>query len=128
MNKAYFITVIFALSLFISTGFANATKDSSAADTILTRILNAVENNNLNSFVANGVDQFKAAITNKIFESVNAKFAPRLKKGYEIIPVGTLKQQGNHVYLNKIVFKDGGDDALTRLILRDGKVVGFWFQ
>jgi hypothetical protein len=128
MNKACFIAVIFALPLFVSTGFANAAKDSSAADIILTKILNAVENNDLNSFVANGNDQFKAAITKKIFETVSGKYAPRMKKGYEVTQVGTLNQQGCKIYLEKIVFKDGGDDVLARLLLRDGKVVGFWFQ
>jgi len=128
MNKKYFIAMFFTLSFFISTGFANTAESSSTADSILTKILNAVENNDLNNFVADGDNQFKAAITKQMFEGVNAMIAPRMKKGYVVVPLGTLNQQGCEVYLRKLVFKDAGDDILARLILRDGKVAGFFFQ
>jgi hypothetical protein len=128
MNKSYFVAVIFALSLFAATGFANAAKDSSVADIILTKILIAVENNDLNNFVADGDNQFKAAITKQMFDGLNAMIAPRMKKGYKVVPLGTLNQQGCQVYLRKLVFKDGNDDILTKLALRNGKVAGFWFQ
>ena len=120
--------MFFTLSFFISTGFANTAESSSTADSILTKILNAVENNDLNNFVADGDNQFKAAITKQMFEGVNAMIAPRMKKGYVVVPLGTLNQQGCEVYLRKLVFKDAGDDILARLILRDGKVAGFFFQ
>jgi hypothetical protein len=120
--------VTFALSLFISTGFANAIKNNSAADTILTKILNAVENNDYNSFIADGDNQFKTSITKQMFDGVNAMIAPRMKKGYEVFQFGILNQQGCQVYLRKLVFKDGRDDMLVKLALRNGKVAGFWFQ
>jgi hypothetical protein len=128
MNKASFIAVIFALSLFAVTGFANAAKDSSASDFILNKILNAVENNDLDNFVMDGDNQFKAAITKQMFDGLNAVIAPRMKKGYKIVPLGTLNQQGCQVYLRKLVFKDGNDDILVKLALRNSKVAGFWFQ
>jgi len=128
MNKSYFIAVIFALSLFAVTGFANVAKDSLAADVILTKILNAVENNDLNNFVIDGDNQFKAAITKQMFDGLNAMIAPRMKKGYKIVSLGTLNQQGCQIYLRKLVFKDGNDDILVKLALRNGKVAGFWFQ
>jgi hypothetical protein len=128
MNKARFIAVTFALSLFVSTGFANAIKNNSAADTILTKILNAVENNDYKSFIADGDNQFKVSITKQMFDGVNAMIAPRMKKGYEVFQLGILNQQGCQVYLRKLVFKDGGDDLLVKLALRNGKVTGFWFQ
>lgn len=128
MKKAYFTAMILALSFISITGFANAEKDSSEADIILNKILNAVENNDLNSFVADGDNQFKAAITKQMFDGLNAMISPRLKNGYKVIPLGTLNQQGCQIYLRKLVFKDGGDDILARLGLQDGKVAGFWFQ
>ncbi len=128
MNKKYFIAVFFALSLFISTGFAKTIKNDSTADSVLTKILNAVENNDINNFVADGDSQFKAAISKQMFEGVNAMIAPRMKKGYEVVPLGTLNQQGCQVYLMKLAFKDGGDDILVKLALRGGKVAGFLFQ
>jgi hypothetical protein len=51
-----------------------------------------------------------------------------MKKGYEVFQLGILNQQGCQVYLRKLVFKDGGDDLLVKLALRNGKVTGFWFQ
>jgi hypothetical protein len=128
MKKAYFTAMILALSLFSTTGFANIVKDSSEADNILNKILVAVENNDLNNFVADGDNQFKAAITKQMFEGLNAIIAPRMKNGYKVVPLGTLNQQGCNIYLMKLVFKDGGDDILARLGLQDGKVAGFWFQ
>jgi hypothetical protein len=116
------------LSLFAATGLANAVKDSSAAEIILTKILHAVENNDLSGFVADGDNQFKAAITKQMFDGLNTMLAPRMKKGYKVVSLGTLNQKGCQVYLKKLVFKDGGDDILARLTLRDSKVAGFWFQ
>lgn len=128
MNNKCFIALIFDLLVFSAIGFAQSAANRSAADTIGTRIFHAVEQNDLDSFVADGDNQFKAAITKQMFEGVNAMVAPRMKKGYEVIPLGTLNQQGCQVYLRKLVFKDGGDDILARLAVRDGKVAGFWFQ
>jgi hypothetical protein len=127
MKKACIILVIFGLPLFVATGFAYTAKDASAADTILTKLLNAVENNDFNSFVADGDGQFKATITRQMFDGVNAMITAHMKKGYEVIPLGVLSQQGRQIYLRKLVFKDGGDDLLAKLALHEGKVIGFWF-
>ena len=40
----------------------------------------------------------------------------------------SLKQQGYAVYLWKLTFKDGKDDHLARMAVKDGKVGGFWIQ
>ena len=128
MNKKCFTAVFLMLSLFAATGLARAVKDSSAADIILTKILHAVENNDLSGFVADGDNQFKAAITKQMFDGLNAMLAPRMKKGYKVVTLGTLNQQGCQVYLRKLIFKDCNDDILARLALRDSKVAGFWFQ
>ena len=60
--------------------------------------------------------------------AVSNQLAPRMKKGYECSYLGDLKQQGFHVLLWKLMFKDGGDDTLAKLALKDGKVAGFWLQ
>jgi hypothetical protein len=63
-----------------------------------------------------------------MFEGVSTLLSPRMKKGYDTAYLGQLKQQGCQVYLWKLVFKDGGDDTLAKLVLKDGKVAGFWLQ
>jgi hypothetical protein len=51
-----------------------------------------------------------------------------MKKGYECVRLGELTQQGCRVLLWKLAYKDGGDDTLAKLVLKDGKVAGFWLQ
>jgi hypothetical protein len=128
MKRVCFMFVIFGLPLFAATGFANAAKDNSAADIILAKILKAVENNDLGNFFAEGDNQFKLAVTKQMFDNMNATIAPRMKKGYKVVSLGTLNQQGYQLCLSKLVFKDGGDDILARLVLRNGKVAGVWFN
>lgn len=95
---------------------------------VLDKLLKAVEANDYESFVADGTDAFKTGITKQMFESVCKQLAPRMKKGYTCSYLGELKQQGCKVYLWKLVYKDGGDDTLAKLVLKDGKVAGFWLQ
>jgi hypothetical protein len=128
MIKVCFIFLIFILTIFAVTGNAKTAKDAPAAGAILTKLLNAVEHNDFNSFVENGDNQLKAAITKQMFDNMNATIAPRMKKGYKVESLGTLNQQGYQLCLSKIVFKDGGDDVLARLVLRNGKVAGVWFN
>jgi hypothetical protein len=122
------VMILAVVSIFSSFGFAKEAKNNLPADTLVPKILNAIKNNDYNSFIANGDDQFKLAITKPMFNDVHAKVAPRLMKGYDVQQLGILNQQGCKVYLTKIVFKDGGDDVLTKLVLSDGKILGFWFQ
>ncbi len=95
---------------------------------VLDKLLKATEANDYDSFVADGTDVFKAALTRQMLQSVSGQLSPRMKKGYQCAYLGELKQQGCRVLLWKLVFKDGGDDTLARLVLKDDKVAGFWFQ
>ena len=121
---------VLACALAVLTGIASAT----AADTetgatrILQRLLGAVEVSDYDSFVADGNAVFKAGITKQMFEGVSTQLAPRMKKGYNTTYLGQLKQQGCQVYLWKLVYKDAWDDTLAKLVLKDGKVAGFWLQ
>lgn len=95
---------------------------------VLDKLLKAVEAGDYDSFVADGNDTFKAGMTKQMMQGVSGMFAPRLKKGYEYSYLGQLKQQGHAVLLWKITFKDGGDDILAKLTIKDDKVTGFWLQ
>lgn len=52
----------------------------------------------------------------------------RFKGGYETTFLGDLKMKGNQVYLFRLRFKDGGDDLLGTLSLKEGKVSGIYFK
>jgi len=106
----------------------------SAADTgestrpVLDKLLKAVEANDYDSFVADGTAEVKAGLTKQMLEGVSVQMAPRMKQGYHAEFLGVLKQQGCQVYLWKLTYKDGGDDTLARLALKNGKVAGFLLQ
>ncbi|MBD2611438.1 MAG: hypothetical protein RMY62_024285 [Nostoc sp. ZfuVER08] len=93
-----------------------------------TSLINAVEQNNYNQFISQGNAAFKEAVTKQTFTQVSGQLAPRLKKGYSLVFLGNLNQQGYQVYLWKLTFKDSGDDILARLSLKDGKIGGFWLN
>ena len=122
--------VVFAGVLAVLTGIASViAADVEPGETrILKKLLGAVEVNDYDSFVADGNAAFKAVLTKQMLESVSIQLSPRMKKGYDTTYLGQLKQQWGQVYLWKLVYKDGGDDTLVRLVLKDGKVAGFWLQ
>ncbi|MCC5638488.1 hypothetical protein LC593_22155 [Nostoc sp. CHAB 5844] len=91
-------------------------------------LINAIEQNNYTKFISQGNAAFKEGITKQTFTHVSEQLVPRLKKGYSSVFLGKLNQQGYQVYLWKLTFKDGSDDVLARLSLKDGKVAGFWLN
>jgi hypothetical protein len=107
---------------------ASSNKPTSLGRVVLDKLLKATEANDYDSFVANGTDVFKAALTKQMLAGVSGQLSPRMKKGYQCAYLGQLSQQGCQVLLWKLVFKDGGDDTLAKLVLKDGKVAGFWLQ
>ena len=91
-------------------------------------LINAVEQNNYTQFISQGNAAFKEGITKQAFTQVSEQLAPQLKKGYSAVFLGNLNQQGYQVYLWKLTFKDGRDDVLAKLSLKDGKIGGFWLN
>lgn len=114
------------LAMSVSPGVA-ADPEESVRPT-LDKMLKAIQANDYAAFVADASDTFKAAMTEQTFAKVNAMFAPRMKKRFECSYLGELKQQGSQVTLWKLAFKDRGDDVLAKLVLKNGKVAGFWLQ
>jgi hypothetical protein len=78
--------------------------------------------------IANAAPALKTRITKETFTQVSTQLSPRLKKGYKLQYLGSLRQQEVEVFLWKIIYQDGGDDLLARLVIQENKVAGFWFQ
>jgi hypothetical protein len=95
---------------------------------ILNNLLSATEKNDYKAFLKDATAKVKAALTKQMLEGVSSQVAPHMKKGYEVSYLGNLTQQGSKVYLWKLIYKDGHDDTLAKLVLKDGKVAGFWLQ
>ena len=94
----------------------------------LKQMLAATENRKLDAFVAQGDASFRTDITPPMFNGYSAQVGPRLKKGYTTTFLSTLRQEGYVVYIWKLEFKDGGDDMLFSLAIKDGKVGGFFLR
>ena len=124
--KLNFLAATLALAALISPAFA-ATEGPATEGTMNT-LLTAISGGNYDALIANAAPALKQRITRETFNQVSAQISPRLKKGYTLQYLGNLRQQGVDVYLWKITFKDGGDDMLSKLVLLDNKVAGFWFQ
>ena len=92
------------------------------------KLLAAIQHDDYDSFVGDGTPAVKSVMTKQMLQGVSAQFAPRMAGGYEKIYLGELNQQGCQVYLWKLSYKGGGDDTLVKLVLKDGKVAGFWLQ
>jgi len=67
--------------------------------------------------------------TKEMFKGAAGTLAPVCREGYELEFLTAMKQQGNDVFLWKLVPRAGQSQFLVRLTLNeDGKVSGFFFQ
>lgn len=98
------------------------------ADAIFKKLLAAEAGKDYDAFVADGTTLLKAALSKTQFEASSDILNARFKSGYETVFLGELNQSGYEVYLYRLRFKDGGDDILGTLSLKDGKVGGIYFH
>ena len=126
MKNLSFVRPLFAAALLVAAPAlaADAPKEDAAA---AGKLLAALEKSERDAFVADGEAAFQK-LTPPQFAAAVAQLGPRLKAGYETLYLGELKQRGYRVTLWKLSFKDGGDDALATLSMKDGKVGGFWIK
>ena len=97
-------------------------------ETTMKNMLAAMQAKSLQNFIAAGDTAFQQGMTQEMLDSVSAQLAPRLSQGYTSTFLGTLNQQGYTVYLWKVVFKDGKDDRVITMAVKDGKVGGFFLR
>lgn len=117
----WMLGMLWTLSAFAQT-------PSSQVEQTHSQLLSALTQQNYAQFTADGNEQFKAMISEPQFNAVAGQLNKRLTAGYQAQYLTQLNQQGHEVHLWKISFKDQGDDHLTKLALKDGKVAGFWIQ
>jgi cellulose biosynthesis protein BcsQ len=122
--KSLLLTLVLAL-------FASPTlraEDDALADTLFQKLLAAQVAKDYDAFVMDASTGLKAALSKTQFEASSDIMIPKLAAGYEIMPLGELNQRGYEVYLYRLRFKNGGDDMLGTLSLKDGKVGGIFFR
>ncbi|MGZ5552852.1 MAG: hypothetical protein ACXWHF_04355 [Chthoniobacterales bacterium] len=126
MNKLITLLAI-AAAFSITTTSAKADPDETT-QTTFKKLMEATAANDYEAFVAPVDAAMKAAITKPMLEGVSQQMGPRLKQGYDARYLGELNQQGYKVHLWRLQFKDGGDDVLAALSMKDGKAGGFYFR
>jgi hypothetical protein len=119
---------ILLVALFVAASFNLLADNLAQADAIFQKLLAAESSKNYDAFIADGTTQLKAALTKTQFDAVSELMAPKLAAGYDIIPMGELNQKGCEVYFYGLRFKNGGDDILGTMSLKDGKVAGIYFH
>ena len=124
-NRLIISSVALFISLASSMVFAQAPQ---AAEATMKRMVSAIQANSLPDFLAPGDEAFQAGMTKEMLSSINQSLASRLGQGYGSTFLTRLKQQGFEVYVWKLEFKDGNDDVLVFLAVKDGKVGGFWLR
>lgn len=120
--------IVVALSALVWIPILNAAAEGPATEGTVKALLAAIATNNFDALVANAAPALKTRITKETFTQVSAQLSARLQRGYKLQYLGSLKQQGVEIFLWKIIYKDGGDDLLARLVIQQDKVAGFWFQ
>ena len=124
-SRCLFLCLALFLGIAAQIGWAQAPPDIEA---VLKKMLTATESGSRSAFVAEGDASFQTDITPAMFNSFSAQFAPRLKHGYKTTFATQLHQEGFSVYVWKLEFKDGGDDLLFTLAVKDGKIGGFFLR
>ena len=116
------------IALMAGAGVAQGADANAAARTMFDRLLRAIEASDRASFVAEATDPFRQAMTQGALTAMNRQLGPRLRKGHQASYLCDLRQQGLKVHLWKVTFQDGGDDVVVRIVLKDGKLAGFFLQ
>ena len=127
LSRVTFWVIVFAATfdLVSNVAFSQTSKQPEA---IMTSMLGAIQANSLTDFDALGDQSVKSAMTQQILDNMNQLLGPRLKQGYTVVGMGTLRKEGALVYLWKLEFKDAGDDVLVTMAMKDGKVAGFYLR
>ena len=128
-RRVALMMAVFALAALAHDALAQAPAQPPAGmDTALKNMLSALQAGSVTDFVAAGDANFKAGMTQAMLDQVRSQLGPRLARGYTSTFLGSLREQGYTVLLWKLEFKDGNDDRLITMAVKDGKVAGFFLR
>jgi hypothetical protein len=123
-SLAFVAAVLFASSAAVLLAAEPAKEDAALAAKLIT----AIEKSDYDTFVADADTPFQKALKKELFAKTCAHYAQQFLSGYEMSYLGDLRQFGCEVTLWKISFKDRSDDALVTVVMKGGKVAGFWIK
>ncbi len=117
MNRLITFTVIAAAAVVLTTASASAEPDQ-ATQAIFKNLMAATVSNKYDGFMAEADATLKSALSKRMLERVSKELEPRARQGYDSQYLGELNRKGYKVYLWRLKFKDGGDDALASLSVK----------
>lgn len=126
MNKLI-KSMIIAAAAVLTTVSAYAEPDQTT-QTLFKNLMAATVSNSYEGFIAECDAAMKAALTKPMLEGVSKQIEPRAKQGYDSQYLGEMTQRAYKVHLWRLRFKDGGDDVLATLSVKDGKAGGFYLH
>ena len=95
------------------------------ASSLLAELLRAIQGNAYDDFVAKGSAFFKAAVPPAMLRGLSAKLGARLATGYQTTLLGSLRRHEGTLWLFRLEFADGGDDALVSMPTDGWQVASF---
>jgi RNA polymerase sigma-70 factor (ECF subfamily) len=95
------------------------------ASSLFAELLQAIQGNAYDDFVAKGSAFFKAAVPPAMLRGLSAKLGARLATGYQTTLLGSLRRPEGTLWLFRLEFADGGDDALVSMVTDGWQVAGF---
>jgi RNA polymerase sigma-70 factor (ECF subfamily) len=95
------------------------------ANSLLAELLQAIAANAYDDYVAKGSAFFKAALGPVGFNRLSTNLGARLTAGYQPTCLGRLQRGEGMLWLFRLEFADGGDDALVSVFTDGWQVAGF---
>jgi hypothetical protein len=97
------------------------------ADAHMKRMMYAIKSGSYEDFAAAGTPEFKAGGRTP-FGVASAHFAPMLVKGYKTTYLCRLHKTDHAISLWKLEPAGAPEDYLIKVVMRGGKVSGFWID
>jgi hypothetical protein len=96
------------------------------ASSLFAELLQAIQTNAYDDFVAKGAASFKAAVGTGLFHTISADLGARLATGYRTTSFGSLRKGKAMWWLFRLEFADGSDDVLLSMATDAWQLVGFF--
>ena len=124
--RVLLLSLIFAaLAVVLAPRPGSAQVPMRSYDTTLKQMLDAIQSNTYDRFVADGDAKFKKDFTRKMFEDLAGMLGEKLQRGHQVAFLTTLNQHDYVAYVWKLTLKDVKDEYLINLFVREGNVIGF---
>jgi hypothetical protein len=93
---------------------------------VVKKMIEAVKAESYDAFLADADTNLKEHLSRQQFQDTCGRYTQALQKGYTLDYFGQLKQRGMVVYIWKVSVPGESEDALVKLVMKEGKVTGVW--